>query len=216
MPEPPARRSALAEIYRPGTSGAERPDGPGVTLAERVGVSLVHLAGRNARAEFLPGAKDALGVALPVEPNRSAQGPEVVLFPLAPGRWLVESSSIVPADLEQSLRSAVEGTGGAVADVSSAWTILRLAGPGARRTLAKGCPIDLHPSAFPRGSFAQTSLEGIAVLLHALPAGDAIDLYLPRSFGRHTCEWLLHAAAEFGARVDQTIAPPAPVLRPPA
>jgi heterotetrameric sarcosine oxidase gamma subunit len=211
VPEPPARRSALAEIYRPGTSGAERPDGPGVTLAERVGVSLVHLAGRNARAEFLPGAKDALGVALPVEPNRSAQGPEVVLFPLAPGRWLVESSSIAPADLEQSLRSAVADAGGAVADVSSAWTILRLAGPDARRTLAKGCPIDLHPSVFPRGSFAQTSLEGTAVLLHALPAGDAIDLYLPRSFGRHTCEWLLHAAAEFGAKVDHSTTPSAPL-----
>jgi sarcosine oxidase subunit gamma len=210
VPEEPARRSALAEIYLPGASGAERPDGPGVTLAERSGVTLVHLAGRSARAEFLDSARETLGVSLPLEANHTAQGRELTVFPLAPGRWLVESDSIAPADLEQSLRRAVGGAGGAVADVSSAWTVLRLAGPDARRTLAKGCPIDLHPSAFPRGSFAQTSLEGTAVLLHALPAGDAIDLYLPRSFAGHVYEWLLHAAAGFGVQIQPSTAPSAP------
>jgi sarcosine oxidase subunit gamma len=200
------RRSALAEVYRTGAAGAERPKGRGVTLAERVGLTLVHLAGRSARPEFLDGAREALGVSLPLAASQTAQGPQATVFPLAPGRWLVESGSIAPADLEQSLRAAVEGAGGAVADASSAWTILRLAGPDARRTLAKGCPIDLHPSTFAPGSFAQTSLEGIAVLLHALPAGDAIDLYLPRSFARHAYEWLLHSAAEFGTTVGQSLA----------
>lgn len=197
MAEVATGRSALEGVLRAGTFGAARPDGPGIVIAERRGLSLLHLAGRPDRPAFLEAAQRALEAALPLRPNTTAAGPDVTVFWLGPTRWLVESATIAPAGLERRLSDA-----GALTDVSGGRTVLRLAGPAVRRTLAKGCPIDLHPRAFPPGAIAQSALEGVAALLHVLPDGYTIDLYVPRSFARHTVEWLLHAAAEAGCRVE--------------
>ena len=198
----PDRHSALAPALRPGTFGATPDGGPGVTLAERRGLAHVHLAGRPTGVRFLDAARSALALGLPTEPNTVARSDRFTVFWLAPTRWLVESASLPAPDLESRLRGRIAGLG-AVTPATGGRTVVRLAGPAARRLLAKGVPLDLHPSAFPPGTCAQTALAGAAVLLHALlPDGAAFDLYLPRSYALHLFEWLEDAAPEFGCRID--------------
>mgnify|MGYP000155534051 CR=1 FL=1 len=56
------------------------------------------------------------------------------------------SSAVQQAPL---LRAALAGQHGAVTDVSSGFFQVDLRGPRVRDTLAQGCPMDLHPRAFP-------------------------------------------------------------------
>ncbi len=51
---------------------------------------------------------------------------------------------------------------------SDARAALRLSGPHVRDMLAKGCMIDLHPSVFPPGAAAMTSIAHIGVHLWRL------------------------------------------------
>lgn len=200
MAEAPIARSALAEVYRTGRFGAPRSEGPALTLRERRGLALVHLAGRPGRTGFLEAAADCLGVGLPLAPNTTTRGGDVIVFWLAPTRWLVQSATLAPDALERRVGAGMEGTGAAVNDVSSGRAVVGAAGPALRAVLAKGCPIDLHPRSFPPGACAQTALSGVAVLLHAV-AADTFDLHLPRSFAYHVWEWLLRAAEDCGGEI---------------
>ena len=163
-------------------------------LTERTGLALVHVAAKPARAGFLDAAPGALGVPLPLEPNTTAPSPELTAFWFGPGRWLIESERLSANEIEGRLRAASDAGGIAIADLSSGRTVICVCGEAARRTLAQGCPIDLHPGAFPPGTIAHSMLEGISVMLHHLPDGNAFDLYVPRSYSLATWEWLTEAA----------------------
>ena len=66
-----------------------------------------------------------------------------------------------------------------------------------RDCLAKGISIDLHPSVFPIGAFAQTRLHHTAILLER--SGDIrFELYVLRTFAVSIWEWLIDAALPFG------------------
>lgn len=201
MAERPPRYSALDDVLRAGRFGAGHGQAPGVLLSERRGLTLVHLAGRPEWESFVDAARSALGVALPVKPNTTAQAGDLTIFWLAPTRWLIERPSSALDDLEARLRDALGPAGAAVTDVRAGRIVLQISGADARRTLAKGCPIDLHPRAFPPGGLAQSMLEGVSVMLHALPGNNALDLYIPRSYARHVWEWLTRAADPFGYEV---------------
>ncbi|MFG1702381.1 2Fe-2S iron-sulfur cluster-binding protein [Nonomuraea sp. M3C6] len=77
-------------------------------------------------------------------------------------------------------------------DVSDQRTILELSGPQAEDVLITGCPIDLHPSAFP--GHAQTLLAQTAVLLERRSPG-TYRIYVRSSFTRYLAEWLIDALA---------------------
>ena len=93
----------------------------------------------------------------------------------------------------------------AIVDVSDGRVALRLAGPNARDVLAKGCPLDLHPRAFPSGSCAQSLLAKAAVLIHLLDddphRGPTFDLYVARSSAHYLFAWLEDAGCEYGVQV---------------
>ncbi|MEW9547927.1 2Fe-2S iron-sulfur cluster-binding protein [Nonomuraea sp. NPDC050783] len=75
-------------------------------------------------------------------------------------------------------------------DVSDQRTVLELSGPAAEDVLITGCPLDLHPSAFP--GHAQTLLGRASVLLERRSA-DTYRIYVRSSFTRYLAEWLLDA-----------------------
>ena len=88
--------------------------------------------------------------------------------------------------------------GGAAIDVSGQRTTLRLRGSRGRDVLAKGCSLDLHPSAFGSGSAAQTMLGQAGVVLLAVDGSGADFRILVRtSFVRYLADWLLDAAGEY-------------------
>jgi sarcosine oxidase, subunit gamma len=120
-----------------------------------------------------------------------------------PARWLLiaRAGSAAPApswlqDLTQ-LAASIE--------LSSALSVMQLAGPGVRELLARGCRLDLSERAFAPGNAAATVMAQVAVTLAALPGG--IVLLTPTSTARHLREWLCAAAQPFGltARDDDIV-----------
>ena len=198
MAETPKRRSALTEVYRVGSFGAE---GAGVSLSEHRPRAMLHLAGPPEDPRFRAVLRDGAGVALPSAPNRAATGGGVSALWLAPGRWLIVSARQAPQELEHSLSSAFAGLSGAANDVTSGRTVIRITGPKARGLLAKGCPLDLHPAHFGVGHCAQSLMGQINVLLHAAEGGARIDLYVTRGFAESLWYFLTEGAAEFGYEV---------------
>ncbi len=181
MAETTQRRLPLAKVRHEPSSALQ--------LAERTGLTLIHLSGRPERMDFLEAIRSALGVDLPLAPNTSARSGDLALFWLGPGRWLIESERGGGADLEMRLRDA-QPPGAAIADVSSGRAVIRVSGEAARRTLAADCPVDLHPRSFPPGTVVQTMLAGMSAMLHARPDRDGFDIYVARSYAVAAWEWL--------------------------
>ena len=69
----------------------------------------------------------------------------------------------------------------------------------ARVVLAKGCPLDLHGSAFKPPQSAQTLLAKSQVILQCVDARPVFRLFVRLSFANYIAEWLLDAAAELAA-----------------
>jgi len=73
--------------------------------------------------------------------------------------------------------------GAALTDQSDAWAVLRLAGARGPEVLARLCPIDLRPAAFPEGHAAR-SLIGHMTAALARTGPETLDLMVFRSMAR--------------------------------
>jgi sarcosine oxidase subunit gamma len=180
-----SRQSALAHRHLLARAG-ERGEA-GARLCERPQRSMAELRGE-------PDELAArLGFAVP-EANRTARHESATILWLGPDQWLWvgEHARDWPSDLP-------------VLDVGDARAVLGLAGPKGRALLARACPLDLHPSAFPVGRCAQTTLARTTMLLHLLDDdaadGPIFDLYVARSYADYAWTWLERAGAQFGVAV---------------
>ncbi|MEQ8332991.1 sarcosine oxidase subunit gamma family protein [Nisaea sp.] len=195
-----ARRSALAGSLQPGDHGANRFDGPGIHLTERTPFSVVQL---EARADAIPALSEALeaatGTAPSLTPNQSAGTGRPRILATGTGRWLVVEPE--HRDLAAHLRGTLPDTV-AVTDLGHARTVLRLSGRDARTLLAKGCSIDMHPSAFLTDTSRMTGLFHAACLIDCRSAEPVFDIYVHRSYAVHLFEALLDGALEYGCRVS--------------
>jgi heterotetrameric sarcosine oxidase gamma subunit len=133
------------------------------------------------------GFTENLGLDLPYQPNRATEGEGVCVLWLTPGEWLVVGA--VPG-----LGTEAEAQGGAVSDLSHGRVAFRLPADLGREVLAKGSPLDLRGEVFLPGHCAQSMLSGVAILVHCPAAGDHMDLYVARSYGRFIHDRLLDAA----------------------
>jgi sarcosine oxidase subunit gamma len=69
------------------------------------------------------------------------------------------------------------------------------------QTLAKGVPVDLHPSRFTPGSVALTTVSHVGVQLWRSETAAAYHLMVPRSYFGSFWNWLAASSAEFGCEV---------------
>ncbi len=192
------RRSALADVVKPGTYGAAGPAGPGVGITELKSLAAVQVAAFEAdRAAAAIGT--TLGTPAPSNRNTVATAGQASVLWTGPGRWLVVEPE--SRDLAASLSRDCPGDMAAITDLSHARTALRVEGPKARDLLAKLCTLDLDPVGFPPGTCAQTQFGHIGVLLYCR-AHDGFDVFVPRSFAVSAWESILDAALEFGCRVS--------------
>lgn len=99
----------------------------------------------------------------------------------------------------KELAAALAGTHALAVDVSNARAAFRISGPGAREALAKLCPLDLSPAAFPSGTFRRTRAAQIAVAVWA-ESDDTLRLISFRSVAQYAFD-LLKAAARNGSGV---------------
>jgi sarcosine oxidase subunit gamma len=140
-----------------------------------------------------------LNVALPSAPNTLVPfGGDGWIAWLGPDEWLLASPRPVDV-LEAELRAAAEVA--SIVDVSAAQAIVQISGGGARRLLAHGCALDLHPREFPAGRCAQTRLALANVLIAAPVYGQSDFAMTPTflvlvrsSFTRYLTQWLADAA----------------------
>ena len=122
----------------------------------------------------------------------SAAANGAFLLGIGPGRWLLIAfeNALAGAKLEAAFEVAVETGDG--------WTQFAISGSAARDLLAKGCALDLHPSAFWEGGCAVTRIAQLRCVLHHVGAG--YRLLVGRSYAVSLAEWLIESAAEFGLR----------------
>jgi heterotetrameric sarcosine oxidase gamma subunit len=165
----------------------------GVAASPRENLGLATVIARAGQAEALRARLAALhGVEAPARPI-VAHGRALDLVWAGPEQWLA-----ISPDRNIAPRLAEELAGLApVVDQSDARAILRLSGPKAGDTLAKGCPIDLHPRVFKAGDAALTAIGHVGVHLWVDDA-PTYDLAVPRSMAGSFWRWLCASAKGFG------------------
>lgn len=196
-------RGAWNGLLAAGPFGARGKAGVSIETREGLGIAclIAPEADRDALARAL---QERLGLALPSEP-RIASG---------------AGHSLVWAGVEQWLLIAEERRGfaellgsfsglAAISEQSDSRAALRLSGPMIRHALAKGCMLDLHPSALPVGAAALTSIAYMGVHVWRVAddpsSGDAVfEIMVARSMAGSFWSWLSASAAEFGCVVTAT------------
>ena len=185
------RRPALARAPEPAAFAR-------VHLVERPHIGKVDLRGDPADRAFMAAVGRALDLVLPTDPNAATKSGGVTALWLGPDEWVLLCQPGSERKLVARLRDALGGVHAAVTDLTDARTTIRVEGAGARDVLAKGCPLDLHPRAFPPGAVAQSRLAKADVLLHRVDHDDdqapAFDLYVARSFAGYLWAWLEEAS----------------------
>jgi methylglutamate dehydrogenase subunit D len=190
------RRSAWADVLIETPVDTTLPTG--VTMTARTDVCVANLLARRGREPALSAlVKARYGLDLPGTPNAVCNAAHALVW-AGPGQWLLI------ADQKENFAELSELA--AVSDQSDGRAALRLSGPHVRDMLAKGCMIDLHPSAFPSGAVAMTSVAHINVHLWRVDEqprdGNAVfDILVPRSMASSFWSWATASAAEYGRRV---------------
>jgi sarcosine oxidase subunit gamma len=78
-----------------------------------------------------------------------------------------------------------------------------VSGPHAREVLAKGLPIDLHPSVFGSGSAATSTISLMGVQLWQVDDAPTFDMAIFRSVSASFWRWLTASAGEYGYEVTR-------------
>jgi len=176
----------------------------GVRLGERP-LGKIALRGDPGARSFMAAVGRALDLLLPNEPNSTSGKGDLTALWQGPDAWLVTCPPDEVGARIDKLSKALSDAHAAITDVSDGQVALRLAGPSARDLLAKGCPLDLHPRAFPPGSCAGSLLAKASALIHLAldepQAGPTFDLYVARSFAHYVWAWIEDAGLEYGVQV---------------
>jgi sarcosine oxidase subunit gamma len=188
-------RSAL-ESYRalPRITG-----GAALRLGEIAGTHLTQIGVYQGGAARLEAAvSPILTERLPESSVRAAVGADRLIMRIAPDQYWVAGGD---HSLHERLREAIPPDAGCVTSLDGARTRLLVDGSAARDLLCRLLAIDLHPTAFPIGGFAQTGIHHIGGLL--LRAGeDRYEFFALRTFAASTWEVLIDAARPFGYQIE--------------
>jgi len=161
-----------------------------------------NLRGDAANATFADAAARMLGFALPTTPSTSVRSDDAALLWLGPASWLfvaVPDPARPPFD---DARRVVNGSGGALFDLSSSYVGWCVAGPAAARVLNRGCPLDLGDEAFPAGHCAQSTLGHLTALVHRPDESSTFIVIVARSFADDASQMLRAFAATDGYPSD--------------
>ena len=163
------------------------------TLAEAAYPEMFNLRGDPADARFVQAVLQHTGMHLPVRANTASIDPQRQLLWLGPDEWLLKLGDGQGEAVAEALRTALTGNHSAVVDVGHGNATLTLQGPGAADLLARGCPLDLHPRAFPAGALAQSHVAKAAATVLCLAPGAHFELTVRRSFADYLFRWLCAA-----------------------
>ena len=173
------RTSALADVVKTGRFGSDK-GATGVTLSVVHPIIIIMAIARKGKSKAL---KDVLTTLKKAEVH-----------------WAGADQYYIYNVPYTEVKSKLEGLA-SVSDQSHGRVMLRIAGPKCQALLAKGTPVDLHPSEFPVGKSALTQMANVNVHL-TRTGGDVFTLSVFRGFSESFFEWLTSQAAEFGYQVS--------------
>ncbi|MGE3876666.1 MAG: sarcosine oxidase subunit gamma [Parvibaculaceae bacterium] len=192
------RVSPLIDVAIQGRFGADK-GAPGVLLSVRHPLSIVTVIARKGQGPALNAvAESAYGTGLP-KPGESRSGKSVTFHWCGAEQWYAVAEGWPEGALYRDLKQRFAGLA-SCSDQSHGRVTIAVAGPKARAVLAKGTPVDLHPSVFGPGRLAVTQMAHVGV--HLVQTGsDAFELSVFRGFSESFWEWLTEQAEEFGYQV---------------
>ena len=157
---------------------------PGLHVEERPFLRKLSVRGRTGDGRFRSAFAEIYGIEPPL-PGRAAETASFLILPVGPTEWLVtDDSSSLPAPSLRAVRLRI-------VDVSSASTVIRLAGSNATEVLRRLAALPLE--SLPAGSVARTRIGRLAVVVHARRR-DCVDLFVPRSYAKSFVGQLSDAA----------------------
>ena len=142
-----------------------------------------------ARKDQTQAVVDKTGVA---DAARQSGADGVTALGIGPGRWLF--LGVTPEQL-----APLSGLA-SLSDHSDGYAVFELWGPKVRETLAKGVPVDLHPTVF-TDDVAVTVIAHIGAIVWQ-SAPDHFSIAIFRSYAGSFWHWLAASAAEFGLTVE--------------
>ena len=166
---------------------------PGLHFYELAHIGKLNLRGG---ASLENAVRQTTGCNFPPAANRFSSAGERHAIWLGPDEFLLLCEAGKETQIETDLNRVI-GDGAAVTDVTDSLCALALEGTAVRQTLAKGCALDLHESAFTTGMSAQTMMALAAVTLLAC-ANDRFIIICRTSFAPYLRDWLCDAGLEFG------------------
>lgn len=163
-------------------------DGQAVTISESEVQFLTQIAGWG---EFEKAGNDALkakGLSLPSDYRLPAKHNSTSIWRIAPDRALIRSNAALDIDATPEL---------VVLDLSHARICIHIEGQGAAGLLSRVVALDFSEAGFPSGSFAQTALHHIGVLIERQER-DEFSVLIPTTWATSLISLLsdhLHRAA---------------------
>lgn len=195
MPETLNPQTHHKAHHMPAASAAA---GPQALRARQTEVGLLNLRGDFGDSAVLAAVQQVLGGALAVSVCSISEASGCRVIWAGPDEWLLLTPAGQQAALAQRLGQALSGHHHAVTDVSSGFFLVDLAGPPVRDTLAQGCPIDVHPRAFPVGRAVGTHFYKVGLTLWLNPAQNHFQMLVRRSFIDHFWQLIDHASVGTG------------------
>lgn len=190
----------LAILARPGRIGAAPATGAAALTISLPRRDLVQVLARRGQTAALGAALEArFGVALP-GPGQAAAGRDATAIWVQQEGWMLSAPRGPEGDFAARVAAALAGLA-AVEDQTHGRTTIRLAGPGARAVLARGCRVDLHPRVFGPGRAISTPIAHVGCLVHQTDDAPCFELTVFSTFAETVFDWLVSVAAEIGAEI---------------
>lgn len=191
-------RSALAGVATPDRIGrVDVPCGVSLRIIERVAIISV-IARKGQAGEVAARLSAIVGAAVEDRAARWASGTFSVIG-TGPGQWLVVGQGAERTKLAR-MHDELAGRA-AITEQGDGRVVIEVAGPDARRTLAKGVQIDLHPAVFLVGHAASCAASHIGLVLSLIDDRPTFQIITAASTADSFWSWLSTSAAEFAAEV---------------
>jgi sarcosine oxidase subunit gamma len=165
----------------------------GATVTLLSGLGRLSLRGA---PEVLAAAGVAFGLRLPDQACRAREGDGCAALWLGPDEQLLLVQQSQWPDALAALASTLSGMPHSLVDISQRQIALQIDGARAADVLSAGCPLDLHPQAFPVGMCTRTLFAKSPIVLWRT-AADAFHLEVWRSFALYVQQLLHEVGREF-------------------
>ncbi len=193
----PERLSALDTCLIPGDFGVPDASQPALQLSERPLGNLLQIAGWEDFETLCRPVVKKYGFSK-FDDYRAVQSSDAgECYAIAPDKILVHLKDDKVID---SLRSSVDQGKLVVTDLTHARCVISIAGQACEALMARLAGVDFSLPAFPVGSFVQTGIHHVGVLIKR-DEPDGFEIFVPYTWAASIWDYLCTCALGFGYRV---------------